>query len=218
MSDADSVVPYSGGSSVEGNFSAPYGGVCIDFVFMDKVLALHESDLDVVVQPALGWMNLNDQIKDSGLFFPVDPGPSAMIGGMVGTSCSGTNAVRYGTMRDNVVNLTVVLADGTIIKTRGRPRKSAAGYNLTHLFVGSEGTLGIVTEITLKLAVIPQETSVAVVTFPTIRDAANAAGAVLRAGVPIGALEIMDDVQMGVVNKSGSTNRKWKEETTMFFK
>ena len=212
------IVPFSGGSSLEANFSAPYGGVCIDFAFMDKILALHDDDLDVVVQPSIGWMNLNEQIKDSGLFFPVDPGPSAMIGGMVGTSCSGTNAVRYGTMKDNVINLTVVLADGTVIKTRRRPRKSAAGYNLTGLFVGSEGTLGIVTEITLKLSVIPQETSIAVVQFPTIRDAATAAAKVLKAGVPIGAMEIMDDVQMGVVNKAGSTSRKWKEVPTMFFK
>jgi len=147
------MVPFSGGSSLEANFSAPHGGFCLDFAFMDKIVALHEDDLDVVVQPAIGWMNLNDQIKDTGLFFPVDPGPSAMIGGMVGTSCSGTNAVRYGTMKDNVINLTVVLADGTVIKTRRRPRKSAAGYNLTGLFIGSEGTLGIVTEITLKLTV-----------------------------------------------------------------
>lgn len=136
------LIPYSGGSSLEANFSAPFGGVSVDFAFMDKVLQLRPDDLDVTLQPAVGWMSLNEQIKDSGLFFPVDPGPSAMIGGMVGTGCSGTNAVRYGTMRDWVVNLTVVLADGTVVKTRRRPRKSAAGYNLTGLFVGSEGTLG----------------------------------------------------------------------------
>ncbi|KAJ4362194.1 D-lactate ferricytochrome c oxidoreductase [Ascochyta clinopodiicola] len=212
------MIPYSGGSSLEANFSAPFGGMSIDFTFMDQILALHADDMDVVVQPSVPWMGLNDQIKDSGLFFPVDPGPSARIGGMVGTSCSGTNAVRYGTMKEWVINLTVVLADGTVIKTRKRPRKSSAGYNLTNLFVGSEGTLGIVTEITLKLAVIPQETSVAVVTFPTIRDAAAAASKVLRAGVPVAAMEIMDDVQMGVINKAGSTNRKWKEVPTMFFK
>lgn len=163
-------------------------------------------------------MSLNDQIKHSGLFFPVDPGPSAMIGGMVGTSCSGTNAVRYGTMKDNVVNLTVVLADGTVIKTKRRPKKSSAGYNLTGMFIGSEGTLGIVTEVTLKLAVIPQETSVAVVTFPTIRDAASAASKIMKAGIPIGAMEILDDVQMGVINKGGSTKKKWQEVPTMFFK
>ncbi|THZ68278.1 FAD-binding domain-containing protein [Aureobasidium pullulans] len=212
------IVPYSGGSSLEGNFSAPYGGFCIDFAFMDKILALHDDDLDVVVQPAIGWMKLNEDISHSGLFFPVDPGPSAMIGGMTGTNCSGTNAVRYGTMKDNVLNLTVVLADGTIIKTKRRPRKSSAGYNLTGMFIGSEGTLGIVTEITLKLQVIPQETSVAVVTFPTIRDAASAASKIIKAGIPIGAMEIMDEVQMSVVNKSKSTKKVWREVPTMFFK
>ncbi|KAH7073351.1 D-lactate dehydrogenase mitochondrial precursor [Paraphoma chrysanthemicola] len=212
------MIPYSGGSSLEANFSAPFGGMSIDFAFMDQIVALHADDMDVVVQPSVPWMSLNDQIKDSGLFFPVDPGPSARIGGMVGTSCSGTNAVRYGTMKDWVINLTVVLADGTVIKTRRRPRKSSAGYNLTNLFIGSEGTLGIVTEITLKLAVVPQETSVAVVTFPTIRDAAAAASKVLRTGVPVAAMEIMDDVQMSVINKAGSTTKKWKEEPTMFFK
>ncbi|CAC9892295.1 unnamed protein product [Aureobasidium pullulans] len=212
------IVPYSGGSSLEGNFSAPYGGFCIDFAFMDKILALHDDDLDVVVQPAIGWMKLNEDISHSGLFFPVDPGPSAMIGGMTGTNCSGTNAVRYGTMKDNVLNLTVVLADGTVIKTKRRPRKSSAGYNLTGMFIGSEGTLGIVTEITLKLQVIPQETSVAVVTFPTIRDAASAASKIIKAGIPIGAMEIMDEVQMSVVNKSKSTKKVWREVPTMFFK
>ncbi|KAF2146276.1 uncharacterized protein K452DRAFT_315485 [Aplosporella prunicola CBS 121167] len=212
------MIPYSGGSSLEANFAAPYGGMSIDFSFMDKILELHEDDMDVVVQPSVPWMGLNESIKDSGLFFPVDPGPTAKIGGMVGTSCSGTNAVRYGTMKEWVVNLTVVLADGSIIKTRRRPRKTSAGYNLTNLFIGSEGTLGIVTEVTLKLTVIPQETSVAVVTFPTIRDAAAASSKVMRAGVPIAAMEIMDDVQMGVINKTGATKRKWKEVPTMFFK
>ncbi|KAF2156438.1 oxidoreductase, FAD-binding protein [Myriangium duriaei CBS 260.36] len=212
------MVPFSGGTSLEANFSAPYGGVCIDFAMMGNILAVHEDDMDCVVQPSIGWMDLNEQIKNTGLFFPVDPGPTAMIGGMVGTSCSGTNAVRYGTMKDNVVNLTVVLADGRIIKTRKRPRKSAAGYNLTGLFVGSEGTLGIVTEITLKLSVIPAETSVAVVTFPTIRDAASAAIKILRTGIQIGAMEIMDEVQMEVVNRSGFTKRVWQEVPTMFFK
>ncbi len=212
------MIPYSGGSSLEANFAAPYGGMSIDFAFMDQIVALHEDDMDVVVQPSLQWMYLNDKIKETGLFFPVDPGPSAKIGGMVGTSCSGTNAVRYGTMKEWVVNLTVVLADGTVIKTKRRPRKSSAGYNLTGLFVGSEGTLGIVTEITLKLAVIPQETTVAVVTFPTIRDAASAAAKIMRVGVPVGAMEIMDDVQMNVVNRAGTTGKTWKEMPTMFFK
>ncbi|KAF1958749.1 D-lactate dehydrogenase mitochondrial precursor [Byssothecium circinans] len=213
------MIPYSGGSSLEGNFSAPYGGMSIDFSFMDKILSLHADDMDVVVQPSVPWMSLNEEIKGSGLFFPVDPGPSARCGGMVGTSCSGTHAVRYGTMKDWVINLTVVLADGRVIKTRRRPRKSSAGYNLTGLFVGSEGTLGLVTEITLKLTVIPQETSVAVVTFPTMRDAAAAASKVMRAGIPVAAMEIMDDVQMAVINRAGSTpTRNWKEVPTMFFK
>ena len=210
--------PYSGGSSLEGNFSAPYGGLTVDFVFMDKILELRPDDMDVTVQPAVGWVTLNDKIAESQLFFPMDPGPSAMIGGMVGTGCSGTNAVRYGTMRDWVVNVTVVLADGTVIKTRQRPRKSASGYNLTGLYVGSEGTLGLVTEITLKLAVVPQETSVAVVDFPTFRAAAATAMSVIRAAIPVAAMEIMDDVSMHVVNKAGSTNKTWKEAPTLFFK
>ncbi|KAI9813870.1 MAG: hypothetical protein M1832_006082 [Thelocarpon impressellum] len=212
------MIPFSGGTSLEGNFTAPYGGMSVDFSFMDGILDLHEADMDVVVQPAVSWMHLNEQLKSHGLFFPVDPGPSAKIGGMVGTNCSGTNAVRYGTMKDWVINLTVVLADGTVVKTRRRPRKSSAGYNLTSLFVGSEGTLGLVTEITLKLAVVPQETSVAVVTFPTVRDAAAAASKVMRTGVPVAAVEIMDEVQMSVVNRSGSTTRKWREVPTLFFK
>lgn len=184
------VIPFSGGSSLEGNFSAPYGGISVDFIFMDKILDFHQGDMDVVVQPSVSWMELNEELakRQSGLFFPVDPGPSARIGGMVGTNCSGTNAVRYGTMKDWVINLTVVLADGTIIKTKRRPRKTSAGYNLNSLFVGSEGTLGLVTEITLKLAVLPQEFSVAVVTFPTIRDAASAAASVMRAGIQVAAM------------------------------
>jgi D-lactate dehydrogenase (cytochrome) len=186
----------------------------VDFAYMDKILQFHEEDMDIVVQPSVSWMELNEELakRQSGLFFPVDPGPSAKIGGMVGTNCSGTNAVRYGTMKDWVINLTVVLADGTIIKTKRRPRKTSAGYNLNSLFVGSEGTLGLVTEITLKLAVVPQEFSVAVVTFPSIRDAAAAAASVMRAGVQVAAMEIMDEVQMKVVNLSGSTApRKWRE-------
>jgi D-lactate dehydrogenase (cytochrome) len=138
---------------------------------------------------------------------------------MIGTNCSGTNAVKYGTMKDWVINLTVVLADGTVIKTRRRPRKSSAGYNLNGLFVGSEGTLGLVTEATVKLAVIPQEFSVAVVTFPSIRDAASAAAEVMQTGIPVAAMEIMDEVQMKVVNMGGATApRVWKEMPTLFFK
>ncbi|KIV80028.1 hypothetical protein PV11_07562 [Exophiala sideris] len=195
------MVPFSGGSSLEANFAAPFGG-----------------SASTLLQPSIQWMELNEKLKHTGLLFPVDPGPSAKIGGMIGTSCSGTNAFRYGTMKDWVINLTVVLPDGRIIKTRRRPRKTSAGYNLTGLFVGAEGTLGIVTEATLKLAVVPQETKVAVATFPTIRDAAAAAMQVIRSGVPVAAMEIMDDVQMSVINKAGGTNRTWKEVPTLFFK
>ncbi|KAJ5520102.1 FAD-binding type 2 [Penicillium fimorum] len=212
------MIPYSGGSSLEANFSAPLGGMTIDFAFMNKVLEIHPDDMDIVVQPSIQWMDLNEQIKDTGMFFPVDPGPSAMIGGMVGTNCSGTNAVRYGTMKDWVINLTVVLADGRIIKTRRRPRKTSAGYNLTGMFVGSEGTLGIVTEATLKLAPLPELTRVGVVAFPTIRDAASTAMQLIRKGVSVQCMEIMDDVQMDVINRAGGTGREWKVSPTLFFK
>ncbi|KAL4924879.1 uncharacterized protein BDV17DRAFT_294972 [Aspergillus undulatus] len=212
------MIPYSGGSSLEANFSAPHGGLTIDFAKMNRILELHEADMDVVVQPSIQWMELNEKIKDTGLFFPVDPGPSAMIGGMIGTNCSGTNAVRYGTMKDWVINLTVVLADGSVMKTRRRPRKTSAGYNLTGLFVGSEGTLGIVTEATLKLAPIPEETRVGVVSFPTIRDAASTAMQLIRKGIPVQCMEILDDVQMEVINKAGGTGKVWKTLPTLFFK
>ncbi|KAL4970046.1 FAD-binding oxidoreductase [Aspergillus stella-maris] len=212
------MIPYSGGSSLEANFSAPHGGLTIDFANMNRIIALHEDDMDIVVQPSIQWMELNEKIKDTGLFFPVDPGPSAMIGGMIGTNCSGTNAVRYGTMKDWVINLTVVLADGSVMKTRRRPRKTSAGYNLTGLFVGSEGTLGIVTEATLKLAPIPEETRVGVVSFPTIRDAASTASQLIRKGIPVQCMEILDDVQMDVINRAGGTQRVWKTLPTLFFK
>lgn len=142
------IIPYSGGTSLEGNFSAPYGGVSVDFAFMDQIIQFNREDMDIVVQPSVGWQDLNAKLVEmgSGLFFPVDPGPTAKIGGMIGTNCSGTNAVKYGTMKDWVINLTVVLSDGRVIKTKRRPRKSSAGYNLNSLIVGSEGTLGIVTE------------------------------------------------------------------------
>ena len=218
------MVPFGAGSSVEGNFSQPHSGICIDFSHMDQVVAFRPDDMDVTVQPGVNWVDLNARIASSGLFAPMDPSPTATVGGMVSTNCSGTNAFRYGTMRDWVLNLTVVLADGRVIRTRGggRPRKSSAGYNLTSLFVGAEGTLGIVTEITLKLAPVPQNTSVAIVPFPTIRDAADAAASLIRSGTPsLAALEIMDDVQMRVLNEHGSAavrKRKWAEQPTLFVK
>ncbi|KAF2864867.1 hypothetical protein BDV95DRAFT_588211 [Massariosphaeria phaeospora] len=212
------VTAYSGGTSLEGHFAATRGGICIDFSRMDKILKLHKDDLDVVVQPAVGWELLNEELAKSNLFFPPDPGPGAMIGGMIGTGCSGTNAYRYGTMKDWVISLTVVLADGTVIKTRQRPRKSSAGYDLTRMFVGSEGTLGLVTEATLKVTVKPQHTSVAVCAFPSVRHAADCVFNVVGAGVPIAAIELLDDVQMACINDAGMTNKTWKNAPTLFFK
>ncbi|RAL07542.1 FAD-binding oxidoreductase [Aspergillus homomorphus CBS 101889] len=212
------VTPYCGGTSLEGHFTPTRGGVCIDFRRMNSILDLHKRDLDVVVQPAIGWEELNEKLSEDGLFFPPDPGPGAMIGGMVGTGCSGTNAYRYGTMREWVLSLTVVLADGTIIKTRQRPRKSSAGYDLTRLFIGSEGTLGLVTEATLKLTVKPKSQNVAVASFPTIQDAAECVTRVVEEGIPVAGLEILDDVQMKCINSSQTTSRQWKESPTLFFK
>ncbi|KIY02416.1 uncharacterized protein Z520_02554 [Fonsecaea multimorphosa CBS 102226] len=212
------VTALSGGTSLEGHFAPTRGGICIDMARMDKILELRTQDLDIVVQPALGWEDLNEELKGHGMFFPPDPGPGAKIGGMVGTGCSGTNAYRYGTMRDWVVSLTVVLADGTIIKTRRRPRKSSAGYNLTQMFIGSEGTLGIVTEATLKITVLPKSQSVAVATFPTIHSAAECVARVVGEGIQLAGMEILDDVQMRCINKSGMTSRPWQEAPTLFFK
>lgn len=212
------VTAYTGGTSLEGHFSPTRGGVCVDFGRMDQIVKLHQEDLDVVVQPAVGWEDLNGELENHGLFFPPDPGPGAKIGGMIGTGCSGTNSYRYGTMREWVLSLTVVLADGTVIKTRQRPRKSSAGYDLTRMFIGSEGTLGLVTEATLKVTVKPKTESVAVASFLTVRSAAECVAKVFGEGIPIAAIEILDDVQMKCINDSGATSRIWKEMPTLFFK
>ncbi|RHZ60128.1 uncharacterized protein CDV56_108443 [Aspergillus thermomutatus] len=208
------IIPYSGGSSLEGHTAAPFGGISMDFVHMDKIVKLNEDDMDVVVQPSVQWVDLNEHLKKmgTGFFFPIDPAPSAKIGGMISTNCSGT-------MRDWVINLTVVLADGSVIKTRRRPRKCSAGYNLNGLFVGAEGTLGIITEATLKLAVVPEHSSVAIVPFPSMRDPVSAAAAVIRSGTQVAALELMDEAQMLIVNESGvMCLRVWREQPTLFFK
>ncbi|RAH69465.1 FAD-binding oxidoreductase [Aspergillus aculeatinus CBS 121060] len=213
------MVPFGAGSSVEGNFSAPHSGICIDLSRMNQVVAVYEQDMNVTVQAGVRWVDLNDQLKSTGLFLPMDPGPTAYVGGMIATNCSGTNAMRYGTMKDWVVNLTVVLPNGSVIKTKRRPRKSSAGYNLNALFTGSEGTLGIITEATLKLAVIPQETSVGIAIFPTVGDATAAASKLIRAAVPLAALEFMDDVQMRIINQNGGAGgRYWVEAPTLFLK
>lgn len=209
---------YSGGTSLEGHFAPKKGSICVDFRRMNQILELHERDLDVVVQPSVGWERLNHELGKKDLYFPPDPGPGAMIGGMVGTGCSGTNAYRYGTMREWVLSLTVVLADGTIIKTKQRPRKSSAGYDLTRLFIGSEGTLGLVTEATLKLTVKPKSQSVAVASFPSVHAAAECVAAVVGEGIPVAGVEILDDIQMKCINASGTTKRSWNEAPTLFFK
>ncbi|UKZ79610.1 hypothetical protein TrVFT333_007368 [Trichoderma virens FT-333] len=213
------MTPFGSKSSVEGSFSSPFSGICIDMCEMNKIVEFHPQDMDIVVQAGVNWMVLNEEIKDSGLFLPPDPGPTAFIGGMVATNCSGTNAMGYGTMKDYVVNLTVVLADGTIIKTRQRPRKTSAGYNLNSLFTGSEGTLGIITQATLKLAVLPTNLSVATAAFGSIHAAAAAASTMVRSGLPLIALELMDEEQMRSINKNGGTEgRMWDENPTLFLK
>ncbi|KAF2093375.1 FAD-binding domain-containing protein [Rhizodiscina lignyota] len=212
------VTAYSGGTSLEGHFAPTRGGITLEFSRMNEIVRLDQEDMDVIVQPGLGWEDLNETLAQHNLFFPPDPGPGAQIGGMVGTGCSGTNAYRYGTMREWVLALTVVLADGTVIKTRQRPRKSSAGYDLTKIFIGAEGTLGIVTEATLKVTSRPMNTSVAVCTFPTVKDAADCVFKVVGAGVPIAAVELLDDAQMKCINDIGSTTRKWTEAPTLLFK
>ncbi|RMD39782.1 hypothetical protein DV735_g5341, partial [Chaetothyriales sp. CBS 134920] len=212
------VVAVSGQTSLEGHFAPTRGGICIDLGRMENIVEFHPEDLDVVVQPAVGWEELNEFLADRNMFFPPDPGPGAKIGGMIGTGCSGTNAYRYGTMRDWVLSVTVVLADGTVIKTRRRPRKSSAGYNLTQLFIGSEGTLGIVTEATLKVAVRPPITRVGVATFHTIHDAASCVSKIVSEGIQLAGIEILDDVQMRTINLAGTTRRKWEEVPSLFFK
>lgn len=212
------VVPFSGGTSLEGHFIPTRGGICLDFSNMNQILELHEKDLDVVVQPGVPWEDLGDYLSEKNLMFGCDPGPTAQIGGMVATLCSGTNAARYGTMKDNVLSLTVVLADGTIIKTRKRPRKSSAGYNLTNLFVGSEGTLGVVTEATLKLYVKPHAELIAVVSYDSIEDAATTVEHIVGQGIQVNAVELLDDKMMKCINHAEQTSRKWREKPTLFFK
>lgn len=212
------VVPTSGRSSLEGHFIPTRGGICIDISSMDEILQLNQTDLDISVQGGVGWEALADYLDDYNLLWPTDPGPGANVAGCLANNALGTNASRYGEAYKNVLNLTVVLADGTIIKTKQRPRKSSAGYNLNSLFVGSEGTLGIITEATLKLYVKPAEESVIVIPFPTIVDAANAVNTLLLQGIQLNAIELLDDKMMKVINLSGETTRKWHENPTLFLK
>ncbi|XP_043698694.1 D-lactate dehydrogenase [cytochrome], mitochondrial-like isoform X2 [Telopea speciosissima] len=209
------IVPYGGATSLEGNTLSPNGGVCIDMSLMKNVKVLHLEDMDVVVEPGIGWMELNEYLEPYGLFFPLDPGPGATIGGMCATRCSGSLAVRYGTMRDNVINLKVVLANGDVVKTGSRARKSAAGYDLTRLIIGSEGTLGVITEITLRLQKIPQYSVVAMCNFPTIKDAADVAIATMMSGIQVSRVELMDEVQVKAINIANGKN--FPEVPTLMF-
>ncbi|RYE30966.1 MAG: FAD-binding protein [Hyphomicrobiales bacterium] len=208
------VIAFGTGTSLEGHVNAVFGGVCIDMSQMKRIIAVHAEDLDVVVEAGVTRKELNEHLRDQGLMFPIDPGADASIGGMAATRASGTNAVRYGTMKDNVLALTAVMADGSVVKTSTRARKTSAGYDLTRLLVGSEGTLGIITEVTLKLHGIPEAIAAGVCPFPSVKAACDATIITIQSGLPVARIELLDDMMIRGVNLHAKLGLP---ETTMLF-
>ena len=209
------IVPFGAGTSIEGNAAAVRGGISLDLTRMDKIVAVNAEDFDCVVQPGVRREELNLHLRDQGLFFPIDPGANATLGGMASTRASGTNAVRYGTMKDAVLSLEVVTPQGEVIRTARRARKSAAGYDLTRLYVGSEGTLGIITEVTLRLNAIPEAISSAVCSFDTLKGAVDTVVQSIQCGIPLARVEILDALQMRAVNRWSKLD--YPEAPTLFF-
>ena len=208
------VIPFGTGTSLEGHVNAPCGGVSIDVRDMNRVVAVHAEDLDCIIEPGIARKALNEYLRDRGLFFPVDPGADASLGGMAATRCSGTNAVRYGTMKDNVLALKVVLANGEVMSTARRAKKSSAGYDLTRLIVGSEGTLGVIVELTLKLSGIPEAIAAGVCPFPSVEACCNAAILTIQSGIPVARLELLDELQVRACN---AYSKLTLPETPMLF-
>jgi D-lactate dehydrogenase (cytochrome) len=211
------VIPFGVGSSLEGHLLAVQGGISIDVARMNQVVAVNPEDLTVTVQPGVTRKQLNEEIKSTGLFFPIDPGADASIGGMSATRASGTNAVRYGTMRENVLALEVVTASGEVIRTGTRAKKSSAGYDLTRLFVGSEGTLGVITEVTLRLYPIPEAISAAICSFPSIEAAVRTTIQIIQMGIPIARVELIDHNSVRVVNAHSKLNLREEPMLLMEF-